>query len=424
MRNKLITFIISIFAFLIIPEYATASDAYVSAEGVFGQGYFRSRGSECFFITAGHVVEDASEIVLTTASRQQLTADVVTIYPGDVGLLKVNLLQGEKCPKSTWGDGAKLPSLLDLFKEGVIKTKLGDGSTLQTEAKIQSHDAIGYIRVASIDPKVDISQGFSGSPFFIADRAAGMLLSVKDGTGTVLRQDALNNMLALFFNSEVKEITSEKSDDNARIKVLALENETFTGKIAKDAVKDYLFKAEKNSPIELRIKAVKNVIYNVQILDENENILFKKFSLGGYNTTEAYSPSLTGKLILRLIGSSGSGKYHLTINQLTTDSNLSGQANVLSMGDELAGKIAKGAIANYTFLAEENSPIELRVNAVKNVIYTVQILDEDENILFKKFSLGGYDTTEAYTPSVTGKLILRLIGSSGHGKYSLRIDRL
>ncbi len=154
-KNDLIN-LFWLYAFLVGLHVATptsqASDAFVSADGEFGQGYFRKRGSECFFVTPAHVVEDAGEIFLTTESRKEIGADLFTIFPGDIAVLKANLKVGESCPRSTWGDGRKLPSLLDIFEIGFIVTRLEDGSTLKTEVKIQGFDKFSTIKITAINP--------------------------------------------------------------------------------------------------------------------------------------------------------------------------------------------------------------------------------------------------------------------------------
>ncbi len=93
------------------------------------QGFFRNRGPECFFITPAHVVEDSVDVELTTALREKFEAQVLISYPSDVAILKVIGTQNRDCPLSSWDDGKKLKSLLTVYKEGVIKTKLNDGST-------------------------------------------------------------------------------------------------------------------------------------------------------------------------------------------------------------------------------------------------------------------------------------------------------
>lgn len=202
----LISGFVCCFFICFLPPDSIGSDAFVSAEEEFGQGFFRTRGKECYFVTAGHVVEDATDIELTTSLRKNTEAIVLASYPSDIAILKVNPPEGEHCPESTWGDGKKLKSLLTVYKEGIIKTKLSDGSTVQTKVNIKSFDNFGYIRVTPVNPDEKFAKGFSGSPLYIAGQAAGMLLSVKKGVGKVFRQDALNNTLALFFESDGDEM--------------------------------------------------------------------------------------------------------------------------------------------------------------------------------------------------------------------------
>lgn len=411
-----------------------ASDAYVFAEEEFGQGFFRHRGSECFFITPAHVVEEAVDIELTTALRKNINAQLLNRYPADIAILKAELAQGEKCPQSSWGNGEKLSSLLTVYKEGIIKTKLNDGSTLQIKVSIESYDNFGYILVAPTDATTSFAKGFSGSPLYIAGEAAGMLLSVNNGVGRVFRQDALNNTVALFFGEpasvDEKGVASAGGQPSAKSASPQTGPDIggtgkFEGKIAMGQTIDHPFEGQKNSPVILRFnKTHKKKIYKVSIINPQGDTVLKGGWQGYTNKDQAFTPAEDGTYTIRLIGGKVHGTYNFSIKQWATGAQLSGQANVIKPGDAADGKIATGAAAEYRFQGQANSPVLFRfIKTNKRKLYRAFILNSRGDSLFSAGWLGHINVDKAFTPPKDDTFTLRLTGGASFGNYAFSMQQ-
>ena len=319
--------IISVFCLLFLNCNVFASDAYVFSEEDFGQGFFRERGSECFFITAGHVVKDSTEIELVTSSRHRYKAEVITIYPDDVAILRVNLPVNASCPKSSWGSGNKLKILLNIEQEGIVKLRLDDGSRKQVPVYIKTFDAYRYIQITPKNQNDKFTKGFSGSPLFIAGTLAGMLQSVSKGVGNVFRQDALNNTVSLFFN-DVKEYNKPKQSINVTTSKPVLEisqNEVvkkitskpvvFQGKIAKGQVVEQNFEGVSNSPVLFTASGAKHLLFYVQIF-KGKKKLYEKLVNADRDIAHNFTPQKNGTYTVKLLGYKHYGEYSLNLDKI------------------------------------------------------------------------------------------------------------
>ena len=434
-----------------------SSDAFVSADGSFGQGYFRTRGNECLFITPAHVVEDAGEITLITDSRKEISADILNIFPGDIALLKVNLKGKETCPKSSWSNGNKLSAFLKIYGDGYIITRLEDGSSLRTEVKIQGYDKFSTIKITSLNPKVDISKGFSGSPLFVADRPAGMLLSVKNGIGKVTRQDALNSYLSLFFNAQddanessnvqpISAPTPKHSHPPEVVNTTHVEKKStpkkisqavdgikigssLTGSIAKgNKIRKKIY-LEKNSPITLSTPINRWGQYQVYItddIDEDAKAIWKFYTDQGRPRSYGFTPPKTGIYYINIYGKSGHGEYSVKVKSLSTNAVLTSKANVATAGDKLTGKIAEKAMARYSIQLEKNSPISLKLGSARWGSYKLYITDDLDEDTKPLLSFNSYETpvTKGFTPLKTGIFYINLYGRKGFGDYSVKVKSI
>ena len=313
------------FTIVLIVFFSTAeafgSDAYVLAEDGFGQGFFRSRGLECFFITAGHVVEDSTEIELITSQRHRYNATVITIYPDDVAILRVELPANASCPKSSWDSGRKLKILLNMEQEGIVKTRLDDGSQLQTAVVIKTFNAYRYIQIVPKDSNDQFAKGFSGSPLFIAGKLAGMLQSVSNGVGKVFRQDALNNTVSLFFNAEQenKEIPPGNNKNIIAVTddVIATASEkpvVFKGSLSEGQTVEHEFEGIANSPVLFTTAGTDNLRYYVQVFKGKKN-LYERLTHANSESSHPFTPQKNGTYTAKLLGFRSYGEYSLTIEK-------------------------------------------------------------------------------------------------------------
>ena len=415
------------FFLLFLPIYdVSSSDAYVFAEEDFGQGFFRQRGAECFFITAGHVVQDSTETELITSERYRYKAFVVTSYPDDVAILRVELPKNDVCPKSSWGSGKKLKSLLGIEQEGIIKTRLDDGSTLQTAVQIKTFDDYRYIQVVPKNKNDKFQKGFSGSPLFVAGELAGMLQSVSNGVGKVFRQDALNNTVALFFqknkiNKEVKEPTQSK--ENAPSIASVNKPKIFTGKIKKGQSVEHNIKGVANSPILFTLaKTSRSFQYTLKIL-KGKNVVYSNRYTSYQLIEHVFTPKKSGTYTVQLTGTSHYGEYSVSMEQIAAASDLTGKANVINIGESVDGQIAKGATAEYRFKATANSPLLFTLaKTSRSFQYTLKIL-KGKNVVYSNRYTSYQLIEHVFKPKKSGTYTLQLFGTSHYGEYSVSMEK-
>ncbi len=155
-----------------------------------------------------------------------------------------------------------------------------------------------------------------------------MLLSVNDGTGLVTRQDTLNNYLALFFaestqqDEDLPKVPRKKEaetiipsgDQTAGLDVKT--EETVKGKIASGARAEYLFKGEKNSPLEIRAPKIKWGVYRLNIFLQGGSDALYSGKVYGRGSNFAFTPPETGTYKLQLIGEKGHGSFEVRLKNL------------------------------------------------------------------------------------------------------------
>ena len=401
------------------------SDAYVNAEEEIGQGFFRARGSECFFITANHVVENATKIELITPDRLRYKASVITTYPDDVAILRVELPIDTACPKSSWDSGKKLKVLLNMEMEGKVKTLLEDGSFLQTAVVIKAFDSNRYILITPKNSNIQISKSFIGSPLFIADKLAGMLQSVLNGVGYVFRQDTLNNTISLFFNvnQDISIVDTQKNKLNVE-KNISTKNlnlpKTYKGKLAKGATLEHQFEAAANSPILFATTGT-SLRYQLQIF-KGKKELYKTNTYANRSATDVFTPQNDGTYTFRLTGFQGYGDYSLFMEQFTTATKLTSKANVIAPDDTVEGRLAKDATAVYRFEGLANNPV-LFTTTGTSLRYEFQIF-KGKKELYKTYTYANRSATNSFTPQKNGTYTIRLTGFQGYGDFTLYMEKL
>lgn len=225
----------ALISLLIIPSYLHASDAYIKTENSIGQGFLFERQNTCYLATPEHVVEGAINISFMTADRKSHKAVIFKIFDVDLAILKVDDFKAciHKQPESK----TRLSSLLKVYRDGILKSRLSDGSILQTKVTIKGIDKAEYLQILPRKKNDILKQGFSGSILYIADQPAGMLLEVDDeNIGYVYRHDAISKKLSSQFIQN-----ADKSINDKKTKKAILQVGTITGDIAKDKSNEYSF---------------------------------------------------------------------------------------------------------------------------------------------------------------------------------------
>ena len=418
-----------------------AADVYLKMDSnEFGQGIMRQRGQECLVITPAHVVENALQIEMTTSDRVKYAAEILEMFTGDISVLRIVNGDSTVCHHASWLNKTNLNGLLEIEKHGELRTMLADGSLRITDVDIVGYDKYRNINVRPRNRADALSKGESGSPLYISNQFSGILLSVKEDIGNVIRQDALANTLALFFKDSIQTSRqgampfdgAKKANSPSKENEPAIEME-FTGGIAQSAVTVHQVKLVENSPIRLSFLATgDSEKFTFEIWDSNRTVVLRNPSQlysGKESFTVSFTPHKSDTYSLYITGTEGEGKYKVKISSIAFDSQLRSETNVIQVGGKAAaGVIAQGAVAQYRVNLEKNSPVRLNFLATgEQGKYTVEILDATGKAVYKNPSRS-YSGTEAFTlaftPPKNDTYALHIIGTDGEGKYNVKISAI
>ncbi|MDR2548711.1 MAG: serine protease [Desulfobulbus sp.] len=421
------------------PGSAIASDAYIRTDNnETGQGVLRQRGDECLVITPLHVVDDALQIEVTLADKHRYPAELIESFPGDLSVLRIAAADSIPCKAGTYYANIPLDTLLAAEKSGELRTMLADGSIRIVPVNIVGYDQFRTIHILPQDAATPLAKGESGSPLYIAGRFAGMLLSVANNVGNVVRSDALAQTVALFFEDRARRAPSaavpKKSEmpaaEKALHKEMAGKEQEFSGIVAKSAAVEHTIKLEGNSPVRLSfIPTGDTEQFNLEILDSARRIVYqnKNRPLSGTDAARIpFTPPRNDVYSLFIIGTKGEGKYAFTVTPITTNARLRSQANTLHLGGGAAqGLIAQGAVAEYGVALEENSPVRLVLPASEDRLrYSLDIVDVAGRSVYRdaaRVHSVGDPAAIAFTPPKTGRYTIRLKGVEGEGAYGLQL---
>ncbi|MCP3893388.1 MAG: hypothetical protein GY706_01965, partial [Bacteroides sp.] len=205
---------------------------------------------------------------------------------------------------------------------------------------------------------VDAQNGVVFEAPYSGGRDSNFVYTPQNSGQTLLRLTGTRNYGD--YQIRVRQVTTNKAltgEANA-----LMMGDTLSGKIAKEAIAEYRFQVEKNSPIEFLVKGFKSAPrYDIEMVDPGGSVVYEAHSSDHKDRSFVYTPQRSARMVLRLTGTQEYGDYQIKMRQFTTDAVLSAEANVLAIGDKIFGKIAEKAIAEYRFKAENNSPVEFLV---------------------------------------------------------------
>lgn len=435
---KTVIFFMQCMTCMLLAQVCLASDVYIKTDdNEFGQGIFRPRGSECMIITPLHVVDNAFKIEVTLADKRRYFAEMVESFPGDVSILRIQQPDSPACTRNRLLNDNQLDLLLETEKQGELRTMLADGSIRIIPVNIIGYDKFRHIHATPQDSSLVFTKGESGSPLYIAGHFAGMLLSVSNNVGTILRSDALSQTVSLFF----AEKTGEKLQNGAIKKPVTIEEkparkqaagpeQTFSGFLAKSAVVEHTVKLEGNSPVRLQFSPTGDrVTFNIEVLDSTRRIVFqnKKNVLSGTDAIALpFTPPTTDRYSIFLTGTQGEGKYAFSIAPITSDGQLRNANNSVQVGgNPVQGILAQGAVAEYRVQLEGNSPVRLLLPATEDPLrYSVDLVDLKGKSVYRDAGRPySAENTFAipFTPPSTGIYLIRIKGTEGEGKYALQL---
>ena len=420
-----------------LAQTSFSSDAYIKVDdNQVGQGILRQRGLECLLITPAHVVENALKIDITLADKTKYSADILELLPGDISVLRIRSGEPAMCGHASWSDNTDLNALLEKETQGELRTRLADGSIRITPVDIIGYDQYQSINVRPKNTSDRIEKGESGSSLYITGRFSGMLLSVKDDIGNVIRQDALANTLSMFFADSHQAGNHGAQPLNAKIPARSpvqekapAEEKKFSGIIAESAAAGHPVRLEENCPVLLKLPATGyKEKYTVEIWDSARKVVYRNPGKN-YSGTESahiiFTPLKTDTYSLHITGTEGEGMYTVEIQTLAYDSQLRSPKNIIHIGDStLEGVIAQGAVAEYRLRLEANSPIRLEFPATgDSEEYRIEILDSTGKTVYRNPDTH-YSATETasipFTAPRNDVYSLHLIGTEGEGKFAVK----
>ncbi len=415
-----------------------ASDAYLKVDdNETGQGILRPRQNECLLITPSHVVENAFKIEVTTVDRSRRQAELVDVFPGDIAVVRLDKDTPVSCRGTLWPQHNRLTALLGTEKQGELHTMLADGSIRKTPVDVVGYDKYRHINVRPVNQDDTITKGMSGSTLYIGGQWAGMLVSVTDNIGNVLRQDALATALSLFF--EDTESRGEPSPPEASATAQAppqpptAQEQELTGTVVLNSFQDHRVNLKENSPIRIHLLPTGDrVRYAIDVMDSTNRVSCR-YSLGKPLGKEAVSfpctPLKTDTFSFRVTGTEGEGRYKIRTTPIVTDAALRSEAHVLQIdGEEFSAVLVKNAIAEYKVRLYQNSPVRLNFSSLdENFQYTVELSDSSGKIVLRKQYRHGFDTQHVrlpFTPDKNDTYLLRVLGTGEEGKYTLTVQSI
>lgn len=405
------------FVFFTLSVGTNASDVLISTDIGVGQGLLYKNNGVCYVITPSHVVDGSKTLSGMTTDRKRYNLQIKHKFDIDLALLTAKR-EISWCSAQDFSLAEKLPTVLEIFEYGILKTKLGDGSTLQTRVDIIGVDNTEFLEIRTTNPNDSLKQGYSGGVLFVADQPAGILIEVSEGSGYIYRADSLVQKLKQHFPS-----------DNLRAKRKAPQkpaSEKFTGRLrSRGDVSEYNFVGQANSPVEfVLIPQSGSMEYTFHILDNLGNRVFRARNFQSYQDDQfAFTPPKNGTYTIQLVGKRGEGSFGILIKQVTLDANLRGQGNVIGIGDSVSGRIAEGAVAEYKFSGMANAPLEITlVPQAGSMEYTFYLLDRRGRNVMRPRNYQSYEGKRIlFSPPQTGTYTIRLVGKRGYGSYGIQL---
>ena len=320
--------------FLFWGQSALASDAYVRTVHQEGQGILRPIGESCFLYTPAHVVTKSQGVLVETRLRKNLRGELINTYPQDLALVK--LTDSSACQENSWKDGGeRVEAIISVISSGRLNYKHQQGRIEVFEVEITDKAVDSTFSIKLKDDK-QFRKGMSGSIITVGDYPIGMLLSVNEDVGTVLRMDTMADMsrrVILRYATDKERIelgdlraaseltVPEESSVVAKPVVTTRPAPTsknhpeFSGSLSKGETVEHKFLARGNTAYRIVSEPQRqNVYYEAQVLDDGGNILFKTHREQSKNKLDwGVGVTQPGEYTLRIYGAVGAGKYHFKL---------------------------------------------------------------------------------------------------------------
>jgi len=174
--------------------------AFVESEEV-GQAILLNRLGSCYGITPAHVIDGGffATVVGGLPSAPQGDADVLMTFGYDLALMRVTGGVEAHCVQG-FKKAGNLDTVFAAATVAHLLTVRSDGSVAREQVTITDTGML-YVYVKPMPGGEPLMKGMSGSLLEVADKPAGMLMSVdpETGNGKVLRYDRVTETIAPFF---------------------------------------------------------------------------------------------------------------------------------------------------------------------------------------------------------------------------------
>ncbi len=422
---------------------AYASDVVVESETDIGRGILRSVGGSCFIYTPQHVAENSAGIVYVSSSQvRDRQASVLTSFPVDLALLKLPDEDNIMCDRSSWQDeGERVGAILEIQKNGILSLRKKSGGLSDLNVRFSSKDLHSFFYIQPMNASQKIRQGMSGSIVYVATYPVGMLVSVEDGRGKVLRIDTIANISKTVLSSyvgEIERIANASSDKSAFpslnkkgssiLHAPLSSKEVFKDSIGEKQQKEHKFVTRGHTAFKLKMKRQsESARVSVSILGPGgdrlgrlRNVSTNKDNRLGFGTIDA------GEHTLLVDGVNGVGIYHIELEEVASPEQLVGEANIISDGDSVSGYIAQKTYAEYQFITRGHTAFKLKMKHQSEAVsVSVSALNPAgdrlgrlRNISTKSGHVLGFGTVDA------GEHAIRIDGVSGVGTYHLELEEV
>jgi hypothetical protein len=188
---------------LSLSSAASGQQVTVDAAGRTGSAVLLKRGTDCFAITADHVVHAATGITLADIFNRHVGAFIEREYPdADLVILEVEDHGRTICAQANWPSNiADIENVLqNAHAVGKLTMILADASsTAEIPVSINSYNG-EQIVVSPSNTTASIARGWSGSSLYVSQRLVGILTDVDptSGRGTVSRIDHIETIICDF----------------------------------------------------------------------------------------------------------------------------------------------------------------------------------------------------------------------------------
>ena len=141
---------LSLIALIFFTCSVVASDFFLRTNISIGQGVLYPHDESCYVVTPSHVVLGSNYISGIDGFRKVQDFEVKKEFDPDLAILE-SQFKPTDCSHNYVADSSKLDLILTIYNSGVLKTRLDDGSILQTNVEIVGVDNSEFLQIKPTD---------------------------------------------------------------------------------------------------------------------------------------------------------------------------------------------------------------------------------------------------------------------------------